>query len=144
MTACGGVLAAGYAGLVAVDQDVRRYWAVVLLLVTTVLVAAPLGAVVATFVPRDLEGALALLTVLATQMLADPAGSVAKVLPFWSTRELGTYAIDGTDGGYLARGLAHFAATWVLLVAVSLGVSAVRLRLVRLPEPAPEDPLPAR
>jgi hypothetical protein len=144
VTACGGVLAAGYAGLVAVDQDVRRYWAVVLLLVTTVLVAAPLGAVVATFVPRDLEGALALLTVLATQMLADPAGSIAKGLPFWSTRELGTYAIDGTDGGYLTRGLLHFAATWVLLVAVALGVSAVRLRLVRLPRPLPEDPLPAR
>ena len=32
--------------LVALDQDVRRPWAVVLLLVTTVLVAAPLGAVV--------------------------------------------------------------------------------------------------
>lgn len=142
MTSCGLILAAGYGLLIALDQDVRRYWAVCLLLVTTVLLAAPLGAVVATFVPRDLEGALALLTVLATQMLADPAGRIAKMLPFWSTRELGTYAIDGTDGGYLVRGLAHFAVTGTLLVGLAVGVSAVRLRLVRLPEPVPDGASP--
>ena len=86
--------------------------------------------------PRELEGALALLTVLPTQMLADPAGNLAKVLPFWSAREIGTYAIDGTDGGYLARGLTHFAVAWLLLTALATVASAVRLRLVRLPAPA--------
>lgn len=135
MTVAGLGLGAGYAVLVAVDQDVRRYPAVVLLLVTTVLVAAPLGAAVATVLPRELEGALALLVVLATQMIADPAGSLAKVLPLWSTREIGTYAIDPVDAGYLQRGLVHFAVTAVLLTALSLVAGAVRLRLVTLPEP---------
>lgn len=139
MTGCGLVLAAGYAVLVALDQDVRRPWAVVLLLVTTVLVAAPRGAVVATVLPRELEGALALLIVLATQMLADPAGNLAKVLPFWSTREIGTYAIDGTDGGYLTRGLTHFAVTWLLLTGLAVAAAGVRLRLVRLPAPVADD-----
>jgi hypothetical protein len=112
ITGCGLVLAAAYGTLIAVDQDVSRLWAVELLLVTTVAVAAPLGAVLAFFVPGELEGAMALLTVLSTQMLADPAGAIAKVLPFWSTREIGTYAIDSTGSGYLARGLTHFLVTW--------------------------------
>ena len=136
ITACGLVLAAAYGTLIAVDQDVNRLWAVELLLVTTVMIAAPLGAVLAAFVPGELEGALALLTVLATQMLADPAGAIAKSLPFWSTREIGTFAIDATGSDYLARGLAHFLATWILLTVGAVAISAIRLRLVRLPEPA--------
>ncbi|MGL4742920.1 MAG: hypothetical protein ACRCXL_00830 [Dermatophilaceae bacterium] len=139
MTGCGFALAAGYAVLIGIDQDVRRYWAVCLLLATTVLIAAPLGAVVAMIVPRDLEGALLLLTVLATQMLADPAGSIAKVLPFWSTRELATYAIDGTGQEYLYGGLTHFAGTWGLLMVVAIVISAVRLRLFRPIHPRPDD-----
>jgi hypothetical protein len=91
---------------------------------------------VAAFVPGELEGALALLTVLATQMLADPAGVIAKALPFWSTRELGTYAIDAVPADYLTRGVAHFLLTWTLLTVVALAISAVRLRLVLLPSPA--------
>ena len=103
---------------------------------TTVCVAAPLGTLVAALVPRELEGALALLTVMAMAMLADPAGTTAKFLPFWSTRELGTYAIDGTGSEYLIRGLAHFAVTWLLLAGGSAVITAYRLRLVRLPVPS--------
>ena len=136
ITACGLMLAAIYGTLIAFDQDVNRIWAVELILVTTVMIAAPLGAVLAAFVPGELEGALALLTVLATQMLADPAGAIAKSLPFWSTREIGTFAIDATGSDYLARGLAHFLATWILLTVGAVAISAIRLRLVRLPEPA--------
>lgn len=134
---CGLALAAGYGTLIALDQNVSRLWAIELILVTTVVIAAPLGALVSAFVPGDLEGALALLTVLAVQMLADPAGSVAKVLPFWSTREIGTYAIDFTGTDYLARGLTHFLVTWAILTAAAIALSAVRLRLVRLPVPVP-------
>jgi len=68
-------------------------------------------------------------------MLADPAGAIAKVLPFWSTREIGTYAIDSTGSGYLARGLTHFLVTWALLTPAAIAVSAVRMHLVRLPRP---------
>jgi len=62
-------------------------WAVGLLLAITVLVAAPIGFLIAAVLSRELEGALALLVVVSMQMLADPAGSIAPWLPFWSTRE---------------------------------------------------------
>ena len=129
VTALGLLLATGYAALILVDQDVDRLWAVLLLLVTTTLVAAPLGAVCAAVLPRELEGTLALLAIFAMQMLADPASSLARVLPYWSTRELGTYAIDGTAGDYLVRGLVHFGITGLLLTAAAVLVSVVRLRL---------------
>ena len=135
--ACGLGLAADYGTLIALDQNVGRLWATELILITTVVIAAPLGALVSAFVPGELEGALALLTVLAVQMLADPAGSIAKALPFWSTREIGTYAIDSTGTDYLARGLAHFLVAWVILTVGAITVSALRLRLVQLPQPVP-------
>lgn len=59
------------------------------------------------------------------------------LLPVWPTREIGTYAIGGTGGEYLGRGLTHFAVTWVTLFAVAMAVSAVRLRQARIPVPGP-------
>jgi hypothetical protein len=38
-------------------------------------------------------------------------GEVRRLLPFWSTRKLGTWAIDGPATASLAAGLAHAAAT---------------------------------
>lgn len=129
VTALGLLLAVGYAALILVDQDVARPWAALLLLATTTLIAAPLGAVCAAVLPRELEGTLALLAIFAMQMLIDPAHSLARVLPYWSTRELGTYAIDGTAGDYLARGMVHFAVTGVLLTAAAVAVGVIRLQL---------------
>lgn len=136
MATAGVALGAAFLALVAVVQDVERLWAVGLLLGTTVMVAAPLGTMLAYLVPRELEGALALLTIVAVQMLADPAGSLAKVLPFWSTRELGTYAIDGTSADYLWRGLGHAAASVAVLGIGSVLLAAFRLRLAAPAGPA--------
>lgn len=135
LTAMGLALAGGYFGLVAATQDVRRLWAVGLLLVTTVLLAAPLGAVVSLVLPRELEGALALLAVMATQMIADPAGTLAKALPLWSTRELTGYAVDPVGSDYLRDGLAHFAVVAFLCVCAAWAAAVVRLRPMSLPEP---------
>src|SRR5674476_1429041 len=79
---------------------------------------------------------------MAIQMLANPDGTTAKVLPFWSTRELGTYAINGTGSEYLIRGLTHFGVTWLLLAGGAALVTFYRLRLIRLPAPSSsrEDP----
>jgi hypothetical protein len=125
----GAVLASGYFIVVMVDQDVRRPWGVGVLLVVTVVVAAPVGALLAALVPRELEGALALLTLVSTQMLADPDGAVAPWLPFWSTRQLGTYAIDGTGSGDLVSGLAHAMITVLLSLAVAGAITSLRLRV---------------
>lgn len=133
----GFTIAGAYLVLVAVAQDVERLWAVALLLGTTVLVAAPLGAVVSLALPRELEGALALLAVMATQMLADPEGTLAKVLPLWSTRELTTYAVDATGEEFLHRGLLHFAAAFALCACGAWAAAVVRLRPSTPPEPVP-------
>ena len=63
-----------------------------LLLVVTVLTGAPLGAVVSLVIVRELEGALALLALMAVQLLVDPKSSYAGLMPLWSTRELTGYA----------------------------------------------------
>lgn len=135
MTGAGLALGLGYWALVSVDQDLRRPWAIGPMMLLTALVAAPFGSLIAAVLPRELEGALALLTVCAVQMLADPGGLIAKLMPFWSARELGTYAVDGVGTNYLWRALLHAAATWLLCTGGTLAVFAWRLRLARYPEP---------
>ncbi|GAA0468115.1 hypothetical protein Aca07nite_39930 [Actinoplanes capillaceus] len=138
MSGFGLLLAGGYLVLVGIDQDIDRFWAIALMMGATALLAAPFGSLVGALLPRELEGALALLSVCAVQMLADPAGTIAKFMPFWSARELGTYAVDGGGTDLLWRGLAHAAVVWLLCTGLTLAVFARRLRLARYPEPIPE------
>ncbi|GIF06575.1 hypothetical protein [Actinoplanes siamensis] len=135
MSGTGVLLALGYWALVVADQRVAHPFATGLVMVLAALVAAPFGSLVGALLPRELEGALALLSVCAVQMLADPAGLAAKLMPFWSVRQVGTYAVDDTGTGYLWDGLAHFAVVWLLCAAGTLAVFAYRLRLARYPEP---------
>ncbi|MER7005563.1 ABC transporter permease [Dactylosporangium sp. NPDC000555] len=114
--------------IIAVDQDLRRPGAVGLMMAMTVVVAAPLGLLIGAIVPRDLEGALLLITLIGLQFLMDPAKQSARLLPLWSNRELGTYAIDVTDAGYLQRGLAHGAGCALLLVGLTATLTSMRLR----------------
>lgn len=137
MSGFGLLLTSGYLVLMVVDQDIERSWAMALAMLITALLAAPFGSLVGALLPRELEGALALLSVCAVQMLADPAGTVAKFMPFWSGREIGTYAVDGVGADYLWRGLGHAALVWLLCTGLTLAVFARRLRLARYPEPAP-------
>jgi hypothetical protein len=124
----GCTLGAAYWAIIAFDQDLRRPGAVALMMAVTVVVAAPLGLLVGALMPRDLEGTLLLITLLGLQFLMDPAKSSARLLPLWSNRELGTYAVDATDAGYLQRGLLHGALCTLLLVALTATLAAVRLR----------------
>jgi hypothetical protein len=136
LTGTGLGLAGGYFALVAVTQEVERLWTVALLLGTSVLIAAPLGAAVSLLVPRELEGALALLSIMALQMLADPGGAAARLLPLWSTREFTTYAVEPAAGADLMLGLLHFGATTALAVTVTWTAGVLRLRPRRLPAPS--------
>lgn len=133
----GAAVALVYFALVAVmiREDLVRLWPVLLLLLLTVAVAAPLGALVGVLVPRDLEGALLLLAVMAVQVLVDPADEWTRVLPMWSTRELSSYAVEGVGADYLTRGLLHGAVTVAVLAAVSLLVGRQRLRTRPVPAP---------
>ena len=135
MSGAGVALALGYWCLVALDQDVLHPWAAALMMLVSALVAAPFGSLVGALLPRELEGALALLSVCAVQMLADPAGTVARFMPFWSAREIGTYAVDGGPIDMVWRGLAHAAVVWLCCGGLTLAVFARRLRVARYPEP---------
>jgi hypothetical protein len=103
----GLAVSALYAVIVLVGQDVAHPGAVLVELALTTLVAVPLGLLLGAVVPRDMEGALLLISVIGAQMVMDPAKDSAKVLPFWSTREIITYAVDGAGAGSLTSGAAH-------------------------------------
>ena len=105
------------------------------MMVVTAAVAAPLGSLIGAVLPRELEGAFALFSLSAVQMLADPGRLVAKLLPFWSSREIGNYAIDGGGVDLVWRGMAHAGVVWLLCTAGTLGIFAWRLRVARYPEP---------
>jgi hypothetical protein len=125
----GLALAAPYFLLIRLDLDTVRYDGIALILLLTVAVAPPLGLAVAALLPRELEGMLVLLTVVAMQMMLNPDKATAHVLPFWFTREIGTYAVEsgaGTD--HVVRGLVHAAISLTVFLAVVALASSVRLR----------------
>jgi hypothetical protein len=135
MTGLGVTLALAYWGLIGISQDLRHPWGAGLMLLLTALVAAPFGGLIAAILPRELEGALALLIVCATQLLADPDGTAAKAMPFWSARSMGNYTVDDAAPTAVWHALLHAAATWLLCAGATLALFARRLRIARYPEP---------
>lgn len=124
----GAVLSLPYLLLIRLDQDGVRYGAIALIMALTVVVAVPFGLVLSAVLPRELEGTLVLLVVIGLQMMMDPASGSSRLLPFWFSREIGTYAVDHTDGGYLQRGIVHGAVLAVLFTAALVVASGIRLR----------------
>lgn len=127
----GLTLAAAYVLLILLDQDLGRPLGVVGMLALAVLIGAPLGQLVGALLGRELEGALVLLSVLAMQMIADPDGTLAKLLPFWSIRQLGTWTVDGVDSSYLSSAVGHGAISLIVLWALVAISSGLRLRMHR-------------
>lgn len=125
----GLTLALPYFLLIRFDLDSVRYDAIALILVLTVAVAPPLGLAVAALLPRELEGMLVLLTIVAMQMMLNPDKAVAHVLPFWFTREIGTYAVEGGAGTeHVSRGVVHAATALAVFLAVVALATTLRLR----------------
>ena len=124
-------LIAVYSTVVLVDQGGLPRWpGVIGGLLLTALIAVPFGLLVAAVLRRPLEAAMLLLVVSGLQVILDPFGLAARFVPFWSVRELGTWTVDGTDGGYVRRALLHAAAVVVLLggLTVLARVRALRRR----------------
>ncbi|MDQ7905348.1 hypothetical protein RB614_12515 [Phytohabitans sp. ZYX-F-186] len=115
--------------LIAVDHAGEvRLGALAAAMVLAVTVAAPFGLLIGAVVPRELEGALILLVTISLQMMIDPADSLTRLTPFWSSREIGTYAIDYTGPEYLVRGLTHGIVVTLLATALVAVLSTIRLR----------------
>ncbi|GAA3387667.1 hypothetical protein [Cryptosporangium minutisporangium] len=127
--AVGFALATPYFLLIRFDLDDVRYDGIALILLLTVVVAPPLGLAVSAVLPRELEGMLVLLTIVAMQMMLDPDEAVAHALPFWFTREIGEYAIQSNAGAdHVARGLVHTSVVLAVVLALGGCAAAVRLR----------------
>lgn len=78
---------------------------------------------------RELEGALALLIVLATQFMTNPEKLLAHFLPLWSVRGVADWTMGLAGADYLRDGLAHAAITLVALLLVIGFASMLRLRI---------------
>jgi hypothetical protein len=126
--ALGVALAVPFFLLVAFDApDVRRA-GVALAMLACVAVGAPFGMLIGLLLPRELEGTLLLFTFVGLQLTIDPEDSLTWLTPLWSSRELGTWAVDLTGPEYLQRGVVHgLVATGLLVVAVA-AASSFRLR----------------
>ena len=114
------LLALAYLVLVAADRQVDRTPAVGLVLAVTACTGVVTGTALGAVVRRELEGALALFMIAGLQFMADRPTLLAHLLPFWSTRELGTWAIDGPGAASLGAALTHAAAT----VMIGAGITA--------------------
>lgn len=145
--ALGWAVAVPYSAMVhlTIGGQLERPTLVPIMLLLTTTVAVPLGSLAAALVPRDLEGALLLLAIMAVQVLVDPAESWTRVLPLWSTRELATVIVDplgsATGAEHLHEGMAHGATFAVVLLALGTGLGSLRLRTLQVRPPlAPPAP----
>lgn len=125
----GLLLCVPYFLLIRFDLDNVRYDGVAIVLVLTVAVSAPFGLALSALLPRELEGMLVLLTVVAMQMLMNPDDAVAHALPYWFSREIGVYVVE-SDGGWdhVVRGSVHASVVFAVFLALVAVASAVRLR----------------
>ena len=119
-------LAAAYLALLALDSPVDDKLGLAILLIVTASTGVALGTGLGALVSQGLEGALLLFIVAGVQFIADPPTLLAHLLPFWSTRELATFAVDGADAGSLAHGVGHALVTIALCALVTIVVSARR------------------
>jgi hypothetical protein len=117
-------LAVAYFVLIALDRPVGRILAVGAMLAVTAATAVAAGTALGALARREQDGALLLFIVAGLQFIADPPTLLAHVLPFWSTRELATWAVDGA--GSPAVALAHAAATIALCAALTVAWTARR------------------
>jgi hypothetical protein len=124
----GVALAVPFFLLVAFDAPEVRPAGVALAMLACVAVGAPFGMLIGLLMPRELEGTLLLFTCVGLQLTIDPDASLAWLTPLWSSRELGTWAVDLTGPEHLERGVLHgLVATGLLVLAVA-GTAAFRLR----------------
>lgn len=144
LTGLGLLLALVLWAVVALDQPLPSASRVALAFATTAIVAITFGTAAAALVRSELPGVLVLFSFAGLQAVANPFEAWTRVLPFWSSRELGTWAIDGPAQGSLAGGLAHAAIAGgcciVVLVLAELRTGphrrwSTRTRSTALPAP---------
>jgi hypothetical protein len=132
LLAVAGLLSAGFFLLVAVDRDVYSLGAVAVDFAVTMLVAVAFGTALGSVVRREMEGALVIFFVAGLQATVNPYDAVAKLLPFWSSREIATVSVDGPGAASVGAGLLH------AVLVIGLCAAAVASRDARSHRPAPQ------
>jgi hypothetical protein len=120
LLAIGGIISAGFFLLVAVDRDVYSLGAVAVDFAVTMLVAVAFGTALGSVVRRELEGALVIFFLAGLQATVNPYAAAAKLLPFWSSREIATVSVDGPATASVGAGLLHALLVITLCAAVVL------------------------
>lgn len=122
------VVAAGimalFTSVIVIDQPQLPTGAVVVDFAVTAVVAIAVGSAVGALVEREMEGALAIFFLAGLQAVVNPFDTWALVLPFWSSRELATVAVDGAAEASTRDALVHAAVVVALGAAVAIGSTA--------------------
>lgn len=96
------------------------------------LVAVAFGTALGSVVRREMEGALVIFFVAGLQATVNPYDAAAKLLPFWSSREIATVSVDGPGAASVTAGLLH-----ALLVIGLCAAAVLAARDARSHRPAP-------
>jgi hypothetical protein len=129
----GWALSGAYLALVLLDRPVADATAITIDFVVTAAVSVVLGTALGALFHRELEGALAIFLIAGLQSVVNPDTVLAHLIPFWSSREIGTYAIDGPDQASLTSALLHAGVVIVVASAITLVASRRRLRPAAAP-----------
>lgn len=116
------VLAAGFGAVMMVTSRPAQPTALLLGLVTTGLIAVPLGLVIAAVLPQELEGTMALIGIIGIEMAIQPP---SPLLPLYGPLTLMERAAG--DGAGSGGPLLHAIAVAAMLLAVALVLWARRL-----------------
>lgn len=133
------VIVAAFWIVVAVDQPVRSLGALALDFGVTALVALAFGSAIGALFVKELEGALVLFFFAGMGAIANPFDTYTLALPFWSSRELGTFAIDGPELGSATDGIVH---ALCVIVGCGLVIAAAERFGSRRPRESLQPPAP--
>ncbi|MCB0918812.1 MAG: hypothetical protein KDC39_09630 [Actinobacteria bacterium] len=128
LVAGGAILATLYFLLVMLQLDVNAAQWVLVGYLCAAIVGACIGSAIGLLVKREVDGVLLIFMLAGLQIVSDPNGLLGQALPYWSTMEIVTFAVDGPAAASPGLGLAHAA----VLAAIGLSVTLLLTRR-RLP-----------
>ena len=123
----GTLLTGAYLALVLVDHPIVGPATLAVDFAMTMATALAFGTAVGAVLPRELEGTLVLFLTAALQSVVNPDATPARLMPFWSSRELGTVAIDGPHAASFVAGMGHGFAV-IVLAAATTGLAGIARR----------------
>ena len=120
------VMMAGFSALAIPLSEPDRPAVLLLAVALETVVAVPLGLVVATLLPRELEGTLVIIGIVGIEMGVPSTSALASVLPLYGPLKLIEAALGSADA--LAPAVVHTAVYSVSLFVIATAVWTRRVR----------------